>query len=83
MTAVSITLLRFSDYFEVKLVKMSRLVVRTLSAQTSVFISRAFAAGDKSSYKDTKSGNCERETSERLTGKFCIFKQTILLIGLY
>ena len=60
MITVFITLLRFSDYFEVKLVKMTRLVVRKLSAQTSVFISRAFAAGDKGSYKDTKSGKEKR-----------------------
>ena len=43
---------------EVKLVKMSRLLIRALSTRACVFISRAFAAGD--SYKDTKSGNEKR-----------------------
>ena len=35
--------------------KKMRLVVRTLSAQTCVFISRTFTAGDGDSYKNTKS----------------------------
>ena len=39
---------------------MLRLVVKTLSAQTFISSFRAFAAGDRDSYKDTKSGKEKR-----------------------
>ena len=38
-----------------QLMKMSHLVVRTLSVQTCVFISSVFVAGDRDSHKHTKS----------------------------
>ena len=52
------------------------LVVRTLSAQTCVFISRVFAAGHTDSYNIR-----ETETKQRLSGKFCTYEQRIILMG--
>ena len=52
------------------------LVVRTLSAQTCVFIFRVFAAGHTDSYNIR-----ETETKERLSGKFCTYEQRIILMG--
>ena len=43
---------------------MSRLLIRTLSAQTFVFISHAFAVGVRDSYKDTNSGKENEGTIE-------------------
>ena len=55
---------------------MSCLVVRTLSAQTFVFIFRVFAAGHTESYNIR-----ETETKERLSGEFCTYEQRIMLMG--
>ena len=52
-------------------------MVRTLSAQTCVFIFRVFAAGQTDSYNIR-----ETETKERFSGKFCTHKQRIILMGL-
>ena len=52
------------------------LVVRTLSAQTCVFIFRVFAAGHTDSYNIR-----EIETKQRLSGKFCTYEQRIILMG--
>ena len=52
------------------------LVVRTLSAQTCVFIFRVFAAGNTDSYNIR-----ETETKQRLSGKFCTYEQRIILMG--
>ena len=55
---------------------MLRLVLRTLSAQTRVFISRFFAAGHTDSYNIR-----ETETKERLSRKFCTYEQRIIFMG--
>ena len=52
------------------------LVVRTLSAQTFVFIFRVFAAGHTDSHNIR-----ETETKERLSGEFCTYEQRIMLMG--
>ena len=43
------------EIHHLQLMKVSHLVVRTLSVQTCAFISSVFAAGDRDSYKHTKS----------------------------
>ena len=78
MNSVFIILLRFPDYFEVHLAPTARETVE--SRGEDPVISRAFAAGDRQlqRYKIR-----EGETSERLSGKFCIYKQRILLTRFY